>query len=77
MYRHNNYRSNQVSGLTDADRAAMRRRLPMTLARWKSDAKADDDIIAKFKSSNSPNGNSTNSTIFLSENIELPVKNTD
>lgn len=43
------FRSPTSSTLTDADRAAMRRRPPVTLASWKRDAQADDDIVIKSK----------------------------
>lgn len=43
------YRSSTSTTITDADRAAMRRRSPVTLASWKRDAQADDDILNRSK----------------------------
>lgn len=50
-------RSPKSSTLTDADRAAMRRRPPVTLASWKRDAQADDDIVIKSNKNHPPQVN--------------------
>ena len=48
------YLSSKNTTIADADRAAMRRRPPVTLASWKRDAQADDDIVIKSKASQLP-----------------------